>query len=815
MKTKHYIFILLFTSFCIPFSYAQLPTDCIDAVIVCGNSNVNLDANGIGTQELSGSNTCASSENNSLWLQVTVINDGTLGFTLTPSSPSTVIDYDFFVFGPNVSCGNIGQAIRCSTTNPQAAGQGNNLTGMNGTETDTSEGPGPAGNSFVRWLDVLAGETYYIVLDRPVGTSPFTLEWTGTAEFAEPPTNEVADTTTINLEECDVVAPYDDGFTTFNLDVNTATILGSQTDVIVSYHESESDANININPLTSPYTNTSNPKTIYTRLTNITTGCFNLASFELTVNPGPEYNAPSDLESCDDYSDGDAFNNVTYFDLESKNNEILNGQNPALFNISYHETNNDAVNNTAALTSPYLSTPKTLFVRIEDAANPTCKNIFTLNLVTLPVPDSFNSSLFQCDEDGTVDGITIFNLFEAEDALTGGATNTSVKFYSSILNAQNSSNEIDGTSYTNNTNPETVYVQVTNNSTGCFSIAELTLEASTTQIQDYNAPEVCDELNSEDGINTFNLDDFTTDIQAINGITFPITYYENYTDALLEQNELTTPYANTTPYTQTIYARAEDNNACYGINEVTLTINPLPELLEDETVFYCLNTYPATIQLQSGVIGNPNNYTYLWSTGETTNQIQINEIGSYTVTVINAENCQKSRTIVVEASNTATIDAVEVVDGTISNTITVNTSGEGTYEYALYDSAGNPYVSFQTSNFLSDIYPGMYTIAVKDTKNDCGTITQPVSVVGFPQYFTPNNDGYHDTWQVLGVSNLIQPNTTVKIFNRFGQLLKQISPLTPGWDGTFNGTNLPSDDYWFAITLQDGREYFNHFSLIR
>ncbi|MBU2940667.1 T9SS type B sorting domain-containing protein [Lacinutrix sp. C3R15] len=815
MKTKHHIFTLLITSLFVQFSFAQLPTDCIDAVIVCGNSNVNLDANGIGTQELSGSNTCASSENNSLWLQVTVINDGTLGFTLTPSSPSTVIDYDFFVFGPNVSCGNIGQAIRCSTTNPQAAGQGNNLTGMNGTETDTTEGPGADGNSFVRWLDVLAGETYYIVLDRPVGTSPFTLEWTGTAEFAEPPTNEVADTTTINIEECDVVAPYDDGFTTFNLEVNTAAILGSQTDVLVSYHESESDANININPLTSPYTNSSNPKTIYTRLTNTTTGCFNLVSFELTVNPGPQYNAPSDIESCDDYSDGDAFNNATFFDLESKNDEILNGQNPALFNITYHETNIDAVNNTAALTSPYLSVPKTIHVRIEDAANPTCKNVFTINLVTLPAPNSFNSSLFQCDEDGTVDGITAFNLFEAEDALTGGATNTSLKFYSSFINAQNSSMEIDGTNYINSTNPETVYVQVINNTTECFSIAELTLETSTTQIQDYNAPEACDEPNSEDGINTFDLNAFTTDIQAINGITFPITYYENYTDALLEQNELATPYTNTTPYTQILFARAEDNNACYGINEVTLTINELPELLEDETIFYCLNTYPATIELQSGVIGNPNNYTYQWSTGETTNQIQINEIGSYTVTVINAENCQKSRTITVEASNTATIDLVEVVDGTISNTITVNASGEGTYEYALYDNQGNPYVSFQTSNFFSDIYPGMYTIAVKDTKNNCGTVTQSVSVVGFPQYFTPNNDGYHDTWQVLGVSNLIQPNTTVKIFNRYGKLIQQISPLTPGWDGTFNGANLPSDDYWFAITLQDGREYFNHFSLIR
>src|SRR5690606_3477374 len=114
-------------------------------------------------------------------------------------------------FGPNVSCGNIGQAIRCSTTNPEAAGQNNNFTGMNQTETDVSEGPGPNGNSFVQWLNVNAGETYFIVIDRPVGNSPFRLTWTGTAEFAEPPVNQTTDIDALNLESCDTVIPLNDG----------------------------------------------------------------------------------------------------------------------------------------------------------------------------------------------------------------------------------------------------------------------------------------------------------------------------------------------------------------------------------------------------------------------------------------------------------------------------------------------------------------------------------------------------------------------------------------------------------------------------
>ena len=128
---------------------AQEPNDCINAVTVCGNSSFSLDVSGVGTQELSGTNTCGSQENNSVWLEVTIATSGTLAFTLTPSSTDINEDYDFFLYGPNVSCGSIGQAIRCSTTNPAAAGQGNNLTGMNATDPNPSEGPGADGDSFV------------------------------------------------------------------------------------------------------------------------------------------------------------------------------------------------------------------------------------------------------------------------------------------------------------------------------------------------------------------------------------------------------------------------------------------------------------------------------------------------------------------------------------------------------------------------------------------------------------------------------------------------------------------------------------------
>lgn len=116
------IVVLLFS-----FTNAFSQNDCSDALIVCGNTGFEgLNASGAGTQELNGSNTCSGSESNSIWLKININQGGTLGFNLTPESTDIVVDFDFFIFGPNVTCGNIGQAIRCSTTNPQAAGSANN-----------------------------------------------------------------------------------------------------------------------------------------------------------------------------------------------------------------------------------------------------------------------------------------------------------------------------------------------------------------------------------------------------------------------------------------------------------------------------------------------------------------------------------------------------------------------------------------------------------------------------------------------------------------------------------------------------------------
>lgn len=690
-------------------AFSQTPNDCANTIIVCGNAIVDAEVNGIGTQEIAGLG-CSSQEHNSLWLELNITASGTLGFTLTPESQNITEDYDFWVFGPNVSCNNLGMAIRCSTTNPQAANQGNNLTGMNASSTDTSEGPGANGDSFVQWLDVLAGERYYIVLDRPIGNSGFDLEWTGTASLGDAPTSQVS-AQSLNITKCDDLAPLDDSIVSIDLDSYTSIIKGAQTDVSVSYHSTESDAILDINPLSSPYQNTSSQEAIYVRITNTLTGCFDVSSFSITINPAAA---------------------------------------------------------------------------------------------------AFNSTLVQCDHDGMPDGHTLFNLSEAIDDVTGGNANTNVKFYHTWADADNDQNEITAQQYSNSSNPETLFVRVSDNFSGCYSIAELMLEVSTTSIQ--NASLVaCDDDGIEDGLYTFDLSNATPDI--LNGIpsNLVLSYYETYQEALLETNALSINYTNTVPYSQTIYVRAENINACYGIGTIELNVQILPDLILEEHVTYCENTFPETITINGGVINDsPSNYYYLWNTGDDASNIQINTPGTYTVTVTTVAGCSKERTVIVSASNIASIDEIQVLDASDNNVLTALVSGVGNYEFAL-DNINDPY---DDNNVFENVTAGFHTIYVRD-KNGCGISDELVSVVGFPKFFTPNHDGYNDTWQVKGISSHFQPNTMVYIFDRHGKLLAQIDSLSEGWNGEYKNKPLPNDDYWFKVILQDGRTYTDHFTLKR
>ncbi|MCF6182694.1 T9SS type B sorting domain-containing protein [Lutibacter sp.] len=801
--------------------------DCSDAIIVCGNSGYqDLSVTGFGVQELNNSNVCSSKENNSIWFKLTINTSGTLGFTLTPTSNSIYEDFDFFVFGPDVSCGNIGQAIRCSTTNPFAAGQGNNLTGMNGTETDTSEGPGTDGNSFIKWLDVVAGQSYFLVVDRPVGTSNFSIEWTGTATFNQQPTFDNLTPETLNIEQCDTDSILD-GISTFDLTVNDNIAIGTQNNVEITYHTSNNDAILGENKITTPqaYQNTINPQIIYVRLTNTVTQCYTTAKFTLTVS-SIILGTPITLTACDP-------NNTGFYNFDLTQNDVNLVSDIANYTISYFDNETDALTNNFLNKLPSNYTNKVayasekIWVRVENN-NTGCYNISSFDIEVYSKPIVNPTFTFkQCDEDGTLDGFTDFNLNEANTYLTNNNTALNVTYYASSTDAESGSNVIIPFPFSNKTQ-RTVYARI-ENANGCYRIAQVDLLVSSTHfpIGYLKKVTVCDTDDVNDGTSTFILANNDADIINLfpTGQNLSVSYYRNLNDVQLEQNEIDkiNPYSNEVAENQTIYVRveSEDNGACFGLGpHLQLIVNKRPEFELDSTTIYCQNLAPIIISPYN----QKGNYTYEWynSNGDlfsTSQNAVISSEGLYTVYATSIYGCESfPKTIQVNPSIIATItqNNITVIDDTANNSITINTSnlGIGDYEFALDEISG----FYQNDPVFTNVAPGIHTIYIQD-KNNCGIAQIDVSVIGYPKFFTPNNDGINDTWKVLGVDKHFYPNSNIYIFDRFGKLIIQIDPKSEGWNGTFNGQYLPASDYWFSVELIDYAGNIKirkgHFSLIR
>jgi hypothetical protein len=142
------------------------------------------------------------------------------------------------------------------------------------------------------------------------------------------------------------------------------------------------------------------------------------------------------------------------------------------------------------------------------------------------------------------------------------------------------------------------------------------------------------------------------------------------------------------------------------------------------------------------------NYTYTWTLDENliTDQNQygltVNKKCIYKVEATNSEGCSSIRTITVNASDKAKVQ-VDIVDLSSENSITVLVTGAGDYVFSLDEEFGD----YQNNNVFTNIPAGIHTVFVKDL-NGCGIVPKEVVLLGIPNFFTPNQDGYNDTWNI-------------------------------------------------------------------
>ncbi len=159
-----------------------------------------------------------------------------------------------------------------------------------------------------------------------------------------------------------------DEITTFDLNLNDAEILGNQNpdEFLVTYHLTQDDANSGDDILQSPFSNTSNPQTIYVRLEQLSTGNYDTASFSLLVNPIPATANFVSRTFCS-VNDQEPFT----FDFTSLEPEILNGIPASGIQISYHlaeadaQENVNAISNATSFEAEYYTN---YFARVENEA---------------------------------------------------------------------------------------------------------------------------------------------------------------------------------------------------------------------------------------------------------------------------------------------------------------------------------------------------------------------------------------------------------------------------------------------------------------
>ena len=457
---------------------------------------------------------------------------------------------------------------------------------------------------------------------------------------------------------------------------------------------------------------------------------------------------------------------------------------------------------------PYQET-YTLDVNLNDGS---CGRVGIANVTYFPFPETNPVELNECVSDLSQNSAE-FDLTQANSQIVSDQATLSdldFTYYESFADAQNEENPIQNpTAFENSSTPQTLSVVVLNTISGCFSIAELTLDILDFNIEEFSL-ERCDD--NENGIQEFDL----TSIASQENISVDAFYFtEN--DALNEINSIGNPaaFSNENPFQQDVFFTIENGTPCKDLGILSLEVVNLPVVSDDTLVYYCVEDFPNPIDISAGVpSADLNNFEFLWmGSGETTPVIQVNQSGVYEVAITALETgCTNFRRVEVVESGLPNFN-LKIEEFTRENnsvTILIGENSLGDYEYAL-DNVAGPY---QDDNFFDNVSPGIYDVFIRD-KNGCGIAQKTFGIIGIMDFFTPNGDGINDEWRFEGTFNNKQALAFVYIFDRYGKLIKYFRGLDKSWDGTYNGKSMPSNDYWYRIVLEDGRNLAGHFTLKR
>lgn len=496
--------------------------------------------------------------------------------------------------------------------------------------------------------------------------------------------------------------------------------------------------------------------------------CIDETSFTVTINNTPVIAPISNVKVCNSYT------------------------LPALTVGNYYTGTNGT--GTMLNAGDVLTTDQTVYVYAHTATNPDCSAERSFTVTVFNVDDLANVTI--C-ENYTLPTLTVGRYY------TGPNGTGSQLAAGSVVNAS-----------------ATIYVYATSPfAPTCSDESSFTVTIIDTPVSNAvpaSLRTVCDQDGTNDGVTAFDLTSLSAAVLGTQtGTEFSATYYESITDANTGTNAVT---SSALP---TVYARVSNSLApnCFDVKPVSIIVNKLPVPTPLDGIV-CIDSETNTL-LNPYIIysGLPTaTHQFVWTdqagvTVGTATNYQANLPGIYTIVATNrVTGCTSEPvSITVTASEPAIVTYEVSEDFADSQSITVTATGQGNnFEYQLDGGA------FQDSNVFNNVSSGIHMITVRD-KNGCGSTTIQALVVNYPKYFTPNGDGYNDSWNIRDLSG--QNNAKIIIYDRYGKMLTQIKPSNTGWDGTYNGRQMPSDDYWFSVTYVDEhqmpQEFRSHFAMKR
>lgn len=214
--------------------------------------------------------------------------------------------------------------------------------------------------------------------------------------------------------------------------------------------------------------------------------------------------------------------------------------------------------------------------------------------------------------------------------------------------------------------------------------------------------------------------------------------------------------------------------------------------------------------LGSGVTGaqwyNVPSYTLLTTALDTSFSIDSKGVYQYALIATNGLGCNDTTIKTITVSASPLIDAgrnVRIFDDEIAQLNPLGGQPSFTYLWTPSTNLSDPTAERPTSDTRES---RTYTLTVTDTNGCTGFDTMRVlyqEPITFPSGFTPNGDGKNDVWNLDFIEAF--PNTSVQVFNRWGQVVFEAGKYTTPWDGSYDGKAIPSGTYYYIIDLKDDK----------